>query len=191
MKRLLFNLLLFIGIASMTSCGYNSMVEKETAVEAQWAQVENVYQRRANLIPNLVKTVKAEADFQKTTLTEVMKARAEATSIKLNVDNLSPENIQKFQQAQDGLSSALNKLMMVTENYPNLKTEGFQELRAELAGSENRISVEIRRFNEVVGDYNAYIRKFPNNMTSGMFGFEKKGFFTAKPGADVAPEVEF
>jgi LemA protein len=120
-----------------------------------------------------------------------MKARAEATSIKLNVDNLTPENIQKYQQAQEGLSGALNRLMVVSENYPEIKTNQFENLMTELEGTENRIAVERRKFNEVVQEYNAYIRKFPNNMTAGMFGFEKKGYFQAQAGSDKAPKVEF
>jgi LemA protein len=191
MKRLLFNLMILIGLASFSSCGYNSMVEKEEAVNGQWGQVENVYQRRADLIPNLVNTVQASSDFVKSTLTDVMKARAEATSIKLNVDNLTPENIQKYQQAQEGLSGALNRLMVVSENYPEIKTNQFENLMTELEGTENRIAVERRKFNEVVQEYNAYIRKFPNNMTAGMFGFEKKGYFQAQAGSDKAPKVEF
>lgn len=191
MKRLLFNLMILIGLASFSSCGYNSMVEKEEAVNGQWGQVENVYQRRADLIPNLVNTVQASSDFVKSTLTDVMKARAEATSIKLNVDNLTPENIQKYQQAQEGLSGALNRLMVVSENYPEIKTTQFENLMTELEGTENRIAVERRKFNEVVQEYNAYIRKFPNNMTAGMFGFEKKGYFQAQAGSDKAPKVEF
>jgi LemA protein len=192
MKRLFINLLAFISIASFSSCGYNSMVEKEERVTGQWSQVENVYQRRADLIPNLVNTVKGYAEFEKSTLTQVIEARAKATAINLKVDNLTPENIQKYQQAQDGLSSALNKLMVVSESYPNLKAnEQFSELMAELSGSENRITVERKKFNDAVEDYNSYIRKFPNNMTAGMFGFEKKGYFTAKGGSENAPEVKF
>jgi len=191
MKRLLFNLMILIGLASFSSCGYNSMVEKEEAVNGQWGQVENVYQRRADLIPNLVNTVQASSEFVKSTLTDVMKARAEATSIKLNVDNLTPENIQKYQQAQEGLSGALNRLMVVSENYPEIKTTQFENLMTELEGTENRIAVERRKFNEVVQEYNSYIRKFPNNMTAGMFGFEKKGYFQAQAGSEKAPKVEF
>lgn len=192
MKRTLFNFLAFVMLASFSSCGYNSMVEKEETVTAAWSQVENVYQRRSDLIPNLVNTVKGAADFEKSTLTEVIEARAKATAINLNVENLTPENIQKYQQAQEGLSGALNRLMMVSEAYPALQAnKNFSELMAELSGTENRITVERRRFNEAVQDYNSYIRKFPNNMTAGMFGFEKKGYFTAKEGADVPPTVDF
>lgn len=192
MKRVIFNFLAIIMFASMTSCGYNSMVEKEEEVSSAWSQVENVYQRRTDLIPNLVNTVKGAADFEKGTLTAVMDARAKATAINLNVDNLTEENIKKYQQAQDGLSGALNRLMVVSENYPTLQANrNFTELMAELSGTENRIAVERRKFGEAVKDYNAYIRKFPNNMTAGMFGFEKKAYFTATAGSDVPPTVDF
>lgn len=192
MKRIIFNFLAIITFASLSSCGYNSMVEKEERVTGAWSQVENVYQRRADLIPNLVNTVKGAADFEKSTLTAVIEARANATRVNINADNLTPENIQKYQQAQDGLSGALGKLMMVSEAYPQLQAnKNFTELMAELSGTENRITVERRKFNEAVEDYNSYIRKFPNNLTSGMFGFEKKGYFTAKAGSDVPPPVDF
>lgn len=192
MKRITFNFLAFILLASLSSCGYNTMIEKQENVAGSWSQVENVYQRRADLIPNLVNTVKGAADFEKTTLTEVIEARAKATAVNLNVENLTPENLQRYQQAQEGLSSALNRLMMVSEAYPNLKAnQNFTDLMAELSGTENRIAVERRKFNEAVQDYNSTIQKFPNNMTAGMFGFEKKGYFEAKQGSDVPPTVDF
>jgi LemA protein len=195
MKRTHFMLALVAGLFSMfglSSCQYNSMVEKREAVSSQWAQVENVYQRRADLIPNLVNTVKGAANFEQTTLEKVMQARASATQVKIDANNLSPESIAKFQSAQDGLSSALGKLMMVTENYPELKAnQNFLELQSQLEGTENRITVERMKFNETVQDYNSYIQKFPNNMISGMFDFEKKGYFTAAPGSEKAPEVKF
>lgn len=193
MKKTVFNLIAFIIlVSSLSSCGYNSMVEKEEQVSGAWSQVENVYQRRADLIPNLVNTVKGAADFEKGTLTAVIEARAKATAINLNVENLTPENVQKYQQAQEGLTGALSKLMMVSEAYPTLQSnQNFAALMAELSGTENRITVERRRFNESVQDYNAYIRKFPNNLSAGMFGFEKKGYFTAKAGSDTPPTVDF
>jgi LemA protein len=193
MKKTVFNLIAFIIlVSSLSSCGYNSMVEKEEQVSGAWSQVENVYQRRADLIPNLVNTVKGAAEFEKGTLTAVIEARAKATAINLNVENLTPENVQKYQQAQEGLTGALSKLMMVSEAYPTLQSnQNFAGLMAELAGTENRITVERRRFNESVQDYNAYIRKFPNNLSAGMFGFEKKGYFTAKAGSDTPPTVDF
>ena len=181
-----------ISLFGLSGCQYNSMVEKREAVTSQWAQVENVYQRRADLIPNLVNTVKGAANFEQGTLEKVMQARASATQVKIDANNLSPESIAKFQSAQDGLSSALGKLMMVTENYPDLKSnQNFSELQSQLEGTENRIATERMKFNEKVQEYNSYIQKFPNNMISGMFGFDKKGYFTAAPGSEKAPEVKF
>ncbi|MBX7182753.1 MAG: LemA family protein [Bacteroidia bacterium] len=195
MKRSYVLLALGLGLISLfglSGCQYNSMVEKREAVTSQWAQVENVYQRRADLIPNLVNTVKGAANFEQGTLEKVMQARASATQVKIDANNLSPESIAKFQSAQDGLSSALGKLMMVTENYPDLKSnQNFSELQSQLEGTENRIATERMKFNEKVQEYNSYIQKFPNNMISGMFGFDKKGYFTAAPGSEKAPEVKF
>ena len=168
------------------------MIEKQEAVTAQWSQVENVYQRRADLIPNLVSTVKGYADFEKETLTDVIEARAKATSINIDPSNLNASNIKQFQAAQDGLSSALSKLMVVVERYPDLKAnQNFLELQAQLEGTENRIAVERRKFNESAQAYNTYIRKFPNNMVAGMFDFEKAEYFEADEGAEEAPKVEF
>ncbi len=195
MKRistLLASIGLFIGTIGLSGCQYNSMVEKQEAVTSQWAQVENVYQRRADLIPNLVNTVKGAANFEKETLEGVIAARASATQVKIDANNLNPEAIAKFQKAQEGLSGALSRLMVVAEKYPELKAnQNFLELQSQLEGTENRISVERLKFNETVKDYNTYIRKFPNNMISGMFGFEKKGYFEAAAGSDKAPEVKF
>jgi LemA protein len=193
MKKIIFNVVAFAFAAvSLSSCGYNSMVEKQEAVNEKWSQVQNVYQRRADLIPNLVATVKGYAKHESQTLEAVIAARARATQVTLDPDKLTPENIQKFQQAQDGLSTALGKLMMITENYPDLKAnQNFLELQAQLEGTENRIAVERRSFNEAVKDYNTYIRKFPNNLTAGMFGFEKKAYFESQAGSDKAPKIEF
>lgn len=192
MKRLVKLILIISSVAVLSSCGYNSGVEKQEAVDKQWAQVENVYQRRMDLIPNLVNTVKGAANFEKSTLTAVMEARASATKVTIDPSKLTPEAIQKFESAQNGLSAALGKLMMVTENYPQLRAnESFMALQAEIAGTENRIATERMRFNEVVSDYNTHIRKFPNNLFSGMFGFEKKGYFKANEKAATAPEVKF
>jgi LemA protein len=192
MKRIIFNLLAFVFVASFSSCGYNSMIEKQEAVDEKWAQVENVYQRRADLIPNLVATVKGYAKHESQTLENVIAVRARATQITIDPNKLTPENIQKFQAAQDGLSTALGKLMMITENYPDLKAnQNFLDLQAQLEGTENRISTERRKFNEAVKDYNTYIRKFPNNLTASMFGFEKKAYFEAQAGSDKAPKIEF
>lgn len=193
MKKIIFNVIAFAFAAvSLSSCGYNSMVEKQETVDEKWSQVQNVYQRRADLIPNLVNVVKGYAKHESQTLENVIAARSRATQVTLDPDKLTPENIQKFQQAQDGLSTALGKLLMITENYPDLKAnQNFLELQAQLEGTENRIAVERRNFNEAVKDYNTYIRKFPNNLTAGMFGFEKKAYFESQPGADKAPKIEF
>lgn len=168
------------------------MVGKEEAVGGQWANVETAYQRRADLIPNLVSTVKGYAQFEQETLLGVVEARSKATGVQVNADKLDEASIQKFQESQAALSGALSRLLVVVEKYPDLKAnQNFLELQSQLEGTENRISVERRRFNELVQDYNAYIRKFPNNMISGMFGFEKKGYFKADAGSDKAPKVEF
>jgi LemA protein len=192
MKKLFFYLIGFVILASQSSCGYNTMVEKDETVEAAWANVQNAYQRRADLIPNLVNTVKGAANFEKETLTAVIEARAKATSVNISPDNLTPENIQRFQQAQGELSGALSRLLVSVERYPELKAnQNFLELQAQLEGTENRISVERRKFNETVQDYNSYIRSFPRNLIAGMFDFEKKGYFEAEAGAQKAPTVEF
>lgn len=171
---------------------FNEMVTMEENIQGKWAQVENVYQRRADLIPNLVNTVKGYADFEQETLTNVVEARAKATSVNVNPDNLSPQAIQQFQQAQEGLTSALSRLMVVVERYPDLKAnQNFLELQAQLEGTENRIAVERKRFNEAVQAYNTYIRTFPENLVAGMYGFERKGYFQAEEGAEEVPEVQF
>ncbi len=184
-------LLLLMAVFSIVG-SYNNMVTKEESVAGQWSQVENVYQRRADLIPNLVATVKGYAGHEKETLEGVVEARAKATQTKVDVGNLDAAAIQKFQAAQDGLSSALSRLMVVVEKYPDLKAnQNFLELQAQLEGTENRIAVERQRFNDTAKDYNTYIRKFPKNIWAGMFGFDKKDYFEAKQGADEAPTVEF
>lgn len=176
----------------LCSCGYNTMVEKQEQVDAQWSQVENVYQRRADLIPNLVATVKGYAEHEQETLSGVIEARSKATSITLDASSLTEENMAQFQQAQDGLSQALSRLMMVQENYPNLKAnQNFLDLAAQLEGTENRISVERQRFNDAARDYNTYIKKFPNNIIANMFDFSSKPYFKADEGAHTAPKVEF
>lgn len=178
--------------ASVSSCGYNDMVSKQEAVSGSWSQVQNVYQRRADLIPNLVNTVKGAANFEQKTLTDVMEARAKATQVTLKADDLTPEKVAQYQQAQQGLSSALSRLMVVSENYPNLKAnQNFLELQSQLEGTENRITVERMKFNETVQDYNTYIQKFPNNLTAKMFDFGKKGYFEADAASQKAPSVQF
>ncbi len=181
-----------IGIYSMFKGTYNNMVTKGEKVDAQWSQVENVYQRRADLIPNLVNTVKGYASHEKETLEGVIEARAKATSVNVDAGNLNPQSLQAFQQAQDGLSGALSKLMVVVERYPDLKAnQNFLDLQAQLEGTENRIAVERKKFNETVRDYNTYIKTFPNNLFAGMFGFAQKPYFKAVQGSEKAPEVKF
>lgn len=183
---------IFALIPLLSSCGYNQMVSLDEAVISQWAQVENSYQRRADLIPNLVNTVKGYADFEKETLIGVIEARAKATSVQLNADNLNAASLQNFQAAQDGLSSALSRLMVVVERYPELKAnQNFLELQAQLEGTENRIAVERRKFNESTRQYNTYIRKFPKNIIASIFSFDKKVYFEAEESAKEVPTVEF
>ena len=182
--------LLLIGYMSVKG-KYNGMVGKEEGVKSAWSQVENVYQRRADLIPNLVKVVKGYAKHEQETLTGVVEARAKATSVNVNADNLSPETMNKFMAAQDGLSSALSKLMVVVERYPDLKAnQNYLELQSQLEGTENRISTERRLFIQAAEDYNVFIKKFPNNIYAGMFGFEKFEYFEATKGAEKAPEID-
>jgi LemA protein len=171
---------------------YNGFVTLEEGVTGQWANVENVYQRRADLIPNLVNTVKGYADFEQETLTQVIEARAKATSITVDPANLNPEAIAAFQQAQDGLSSALSRLLVTIERYPDLKAnQNFLELQAQLEGTENRIAVERRKFNEITRGYNTSIRKFPASVIAGITGFDQKGYFEAVEGSETPPVVEF
>ncbi len=182
-----------IAIAAFASVSkYNSMIAMEEGVTAQWANVETQYQRRSDLIPNLVNTVKGYAAHESEVLESVTKARAEATSVKIDASNLTAENMQKFQAAQGSMTSALSRLLAVAERYPDLKAnQNFLELQAQLEGTENRIAVERRRFNEVVKGFNTYIRKFPNNMLAGMFGFERQASFEADEGTEKAPDVQF
>jgi len=194
MKRssiILIILVLFLAIVGMNGCStYNGFVTKEETVEASWKQVENQYQRRMDLIPNLVAVVKNYADFEKSTLEAVVNARANATKVTMNVDDMTPENIEKFNQAQQAVSSSLARLLVVSENYPDLKAnQNFRDLQAQLEGTENRIATERMRFNEVVQDYNTHVRKFPRNIWAGIFGFQKKAYFQMDEGADQAPDV--
>lgn len=171
---------------------YNGMVSKQESVEAQWAQVENVYQRRADLIPNLVATVKGYAEHESSTLTDVVNARAKATGITLDPTDLEPEDIARFQAAQDELSGALSRLLVSVEQYPDLKAnQNFLELQSQLEGTENRITVERQKFNDKAREYNQYVRAFPRNIIANMFDFEKIGYFKAAAGSEVAPKVEF
>jgi LemA protein len=192
MKRLVLNIIGFFAVLSLSSCGYNSMVKLDEQVTSQWAQVENVYQRRADLIPNLVNSVKGAANFEKETLTQVIEARAKATSVNVDPTKLTPESIAQFQAAQGQLSQSLGRLLATVEAYPELKAnQNFLELQAQLEGSENRITVERQKFNTVTQEYNSTIRTFPNNLTAGMFGFKTKGYFQAEAGSNKAPKVEF
>jgi LemA protein len=183
-------LLALWGVAS-----YNGLVGSQQAVESQWAQVENTYQRRADLIPNLVASVRGSANFERETLREVVEARArvgqvntQATSEILN----DPQKFAQFQQAQDQLSSALSRLLVVVERYPELRSvQGFQDLMVQLEGTENRIATERRRFNEVAQDYNTRIKRFPTALFASMFGFQPRPYFQSQPGAETAPKVDF
>ena len=192
MKKLLLYFFGLVVLVSQSSCGYNEMVNLDEQVSGQWGQVQNAYQRRADLIPNLVNTVKGAANFEKSTLEAVVQARAKATSINISADELTPENIAKYQEAQSQLSGSLSRLMATVEAYPDLKAnQNFLELQAQLEGTENRISVERNRFNQTVQQYNTYIRSFPRNIYAGWFDFEKKGYFEAEAGAQKAPTVQF
>lgn len=192
MRILKISIISLVFTALMSSCGYNSMVQKDEAVMGQWANVESQYQRRADLIPNLVNTVKGYAAHEKETLEAVINARSKATAINVDPSKLTPEAIQQFQKNQSGITSALSKLLVVVERYPDLKAnQNFLELQAQLEGTENRIAVERKRFNETVVDYNTYIRQFPRVVFAGWFGFEKKSAFAAEAGSEKAPTVEF
>ena len=168
------------------------MVQQDEAINQAWSQVENAYQRRADLIPNLVETVKGYANFEQETLVQVVEARAKATSININPENLTPEAVQQFQAAQGELSSALSRLMVVVEKYPDLKAnQNFLALQSQLEGTENRISFERKKFNDTVFEYNAGIRRFPRLITASIFGFKKRGYFEADQGAEKVPTVKF
>jgi LemA protein len=196
MKKSLVTILVIVGIVIILimwgTRRYNNLVSMEESVTGAWSQVENVYQRRADLIPNLVNTVKGYANFEQETLTKVIEARSKATGINVNAEQLDENSVQQFQQAQQGLSSALSRLMVVVERYPDLKAnQNFLDLQSQLEGTENRIAVERRNFNQTAQTYNAQIRRFPNSIFAGMFGFERKAYFEAEQGAEQAPEVQF
>ena len=191
-KGLIITLAVLAIIVMWGVTSYNGMVTMDEGVQGKWADVETQYQRRADLIPNLVNTVKGYAAHEKETLAEVVKARSEASSIKIDPTNMSAEEIAQYQKAQNGVTSALGKLLVVVEKYPDLKAnQNFLELQAQLEGTENRITVARRDFNEAAKAYNTTIRKFPKNILAGMFGFEKKAYFEAEQGAEKAPQVEF
>lgn len=172
--------------------GYNGLVGMDEGVQTKWADVETQYQRRADLIPNLVNTVKGYAAHESETLQAVVEARAKATSVNIDPTNMSAEQIANFQKVQDGVSSALGRLLVTVEKYPDLKAnENFKELQAQLEGTENRISVARRDYNEAARKYNTTLRSFPKNILAGMFGFEKKAYFEAQEGSEQAPTVQF
>ncbi|MCD8172316.1 MAG: LemA family protein [Alistipes sp.] len=193
MKKTTVIILVIVTILALSLVGvYNSIVTSEEKVNTAWAQVENQYQRRADLIPNLVNTVKGYASHESQTLEAVMAARARATSINIDGDNLTPENLAAYNQAQGQVGSALGRLLAVAENYPNLKAnQNFLELQSQLEGTENRIAVERQRFNEEARECNTAICRFPKNMLAGMFGFHQKPYFQSQEGAATAPVVEF
>ena len=179
-------------VAIWAITGYNGLVKADEAVSTAWSNVENQYQRRADLIPNLVNTVKGYASHEKETLDAVVAARTRATQVTVDAENLTPEKLQEFQKAQGEVGSALGRLLAITEAYPDLKANSnFLELQAQLEGTENRISVERRNFNDVAKSYNTSIRTFPRNLLAGIFGFEKRPYFEAQEGADKAPVVQF
>lgn len=192
MKKLFSVIVVVMALMSLSSCSYNSMVQMDENVKSKWGAVESQYQRRADLIPNLVNTVKGVANFEKSTLVDVTEARAKATAITVDPTKLTPETIQKYQAAQGQLSTALGRLLVASENYPQLRAnDNFTALQAQLEGTENRINVARLDFNQAVQDYNSKIRSFPANLTAKMFGFTEKGYFQADAGANKVPTVQF
>ncbi len=181
-----------ISVVLWVQKSYNSMVKYDESVQTAWSQVENQYQRRLDLIPNLVQTVKGYTNYEGETLTNVIEARSKATQTVIDPSNMNEQSLKKYQTVQGDLNNALSRLLMVVERYPDLKADKrFQELQAQLEGTENRISVERKRFNETAQSYNTYIRSFPNNIFAGMFGFFPKSYFSADAGAEKAPKVDF
>jgi len=184
--------LLIVLLLAWSGCGYNSLVKLDEGVGGQWANVESAYQRRADLIPNLVETVKGYADFEKSTLVAVTEARASATQMKLDPKDLTPENIAKFEAVQNSLGQAMSRLLVSMERYPELKANAnFMDLQSQLEGTENRINTERNRFNEVTRDYNSKRRSFPTVLTAGLLGFKDKSYFKGVEGSDKAPAVKF
>lgn len=183
-------IILILAVGTLTT--YNTLVAKDEAVATAWGNIQSQYQRRSDLIPNLVSTVKGYAKHESSTLENVVSARAKATQITIDADNLTPEKLKQFQAAQGELSQALGRLLAVSENYPDLKAnENFSELQAQLEGTENRINESRKQYNEIVREYNIKVRRFPSNIVAGMFGFDKKSAFEAEAGAEKAPKVEF
>lgn len=196
MKKWLIPVLIIGGIIiliiAFSSGIYNTAVERQAEAKKSWSNVESSYQRRNDLIGNLVKTVQGAAEFERGTLTDVIEARSKATSVNVDADNLTPEQLAKFQEAQGEVSSALSRLLVTVERYPELKAnQNFLQLQSQLEGTENRINVARNRYNEAVTEYNKYIRKFPNNIFMGMYGFDQMALYEADPGSENAPDVEF
>jgi len=192
MKKYLIPIVVIVLLGLWVMSAYNGLVGKEETVSEYWAKVESAYQRRTDLYSNIVKTVQASADFERKTLKEVIEARSKATSIEINVDDLTPENIAKFQQAQNQFSGSFSKLLATFERYPDLKTTGaFREFMAQQEGTENRINVARDRFNEAAKTFNVSVRKFPTTLIASAFGFDKKAYFEAEEGSEKAPEVNF
>ncbi len=192
MKKSLIWILVVAAIVLYGYTKYNGLVTLDEGVETEWANVETQYQRRADLIPNLVNTVKGYAEHEKSTLEEVVAARARATSVNLSAGELTPEKLAEFQQAQQAVTSSLGRLIAVAESYPDLKaSQNFQELQAQLEGTENRIAVARTKYNETVRSYNIAVRRFPANIVASLFGFGRKALFASSEGADEAPVVQF
>jgi LemA protein len=195
MKKFLVPIVLLglVGIIAMWAMGfYNSAIGMNEDVTKQWSNVENAYQLRADKTKNLVEIVKGAADFEKETLTQVVEARAKATSVQVNANDLTPEKIQQFQQAQDQFSGALSRLLVTVERYPELKAvKGFQDFQVQYEGMENRIGVERRKYNDVAREFNTKIKQFPGNIFAGWFGFSEKGYFEAQEGTENAPDISF
>ena len=189
-------MIIFIGVVIVIALWlrgfYNGTIDLQEDVSRQWSNVENAYQLRADKTQNLVEIVKGAAEFERGTLTDVIEARSKATQVKVDANDLSPEQIQQFEQAQQQFSSALSRLLVTVERYPDLKAvQAFRDFQAQYEGMENRIGVERRKFNDVARNYNARIKRFPGNMLAGMFGFEEKGYFEAREGTDQAPTISF
>lgn len=192
MKNIIIFLVVIAVVGFWSMNAYNSLVVIDEDANVAWSKVESAYQRRADLIPNLVNTVKGYADFEKSTLTDVIKARAGATGITIDPSNITPEQMKQFQGAQSQLTGALSRLLVTVERYPDLKAnQGFRDLQSQLEGTENRIKVERDRYNNTIGSYNKTVRQFPKSLFAGIFGFVKRSLFESKPGSEEAPEVKF